>query len=212
MSFPIVLNTGGTYRLKPWFQNMLRPLVGVAAQAGIRANQITVAAAALSVGAGTTLLIADRPTWFAWLPGLLLVRMALNAMDGMLARECGQASHLGTYLNELADVISDVFLILPFAHVAGFRPFWIWVVAVSTVVSEMAGVVAVMAGASRRYDGPLGKSDRAVILGALGLWVGIAGGVPPTAGRLLPPALAVLLGLTVIQRVRSGLREAEGTL
>ena len=31
-----------------------------------------------------------------------------------------------------------------------------------------------MVGASRRYDGPMGKSDRAFVFGALGLWVGLA--------------------------------------
>ncbi|TIV46437.1 MAG: CDP-alcohol phosphatidyltransferase family protein, partial [Mesorhizobium sp.] len=42
------------------------------------------------------------------IPLLLFVRMALNAMDGMLAREHGQASTLGMYLNEICDVVSDL--------------------------------------------------------------------------------------------------------
>ena len=33
-------------------------------------------------------------------------------------------------------------------------------------------------GASRRYDGPLGKSDRAFVFGALGLWVALGGPLP----------------------------------
>ena len=36
--------------------------------------------------------------------------MAFNAIDGMLAREFGQKSRLGAYLNELTDVVSDAAL------------------------------------------------------------------------------------------------------
>jgi hypothetical protein len=70
------------------------------------------------------------------------------------------------YLNELADVVSDMFLVLPFAHLRGFSPFWIWNVVVLAVIAELASILGVVAGASRRYDGPMGKSDRALVFGA----------------------------------------------
>ena len=47
--------------------------------------------------------------------------MALNAIDGMLAREFNQKSRLGGYLNEITDVVSDAALYLPFAFVAPFN-------------------------------------------------------------------------------------------
>ena len=40
---------------------------------------------------------------------VLFLRMALNAIDGMLAREFNQKTNLGAYLNELTDVISVAF-------------------------------------------------------------------------------------------------------
>ena len=46
--------------------------------------------------------------------------MALNAIDGMLAREFIKKSRLGGYLNEITDVVSDAALYLPFAFVAPF--------------------------------------------------------------------------------------------
>jgi CDP-diacylglycerol--glycerol-3-phosphate 3-phosphatidyltransferase len=64
-----------------------------------------------------------------------------------------------------------------------------------------------MVGASRRYDGPLGKSDRALLFGALGLWAGIAGALPPFAAHLMTLA-AVLLAVTIANRVRRGVAEA----
>jgi len=52
-------------------------------------------------------------------PCALFVRMALNALDGMLAREHGMGSDVGAMLNELGDVVSDVALYLPLAVVPG---------------------------------------------------------------------------------------------
>ena len=58
------------------------------------------------------------------LPPVLFVRMALNAIDGMLAREFAQKSALGAVLNELGDVVSDTALYLPFATIAGVDASW----------------------------------------------------------------------------------------
>ena len=101
--------------------------------------------------------------------------MAFNAIDGMLAREHGQQSALGAFLNELTDVLSDAALYLPFALVAPFSPFWVGTVIVLAGLSEFTGALGPTVGASRRYDGPLGKSDRAFVFGALGLYVALGG-------------------------------------
>lgn len=193
------------YALKPRFQALLRPLVGRLAAFGITANQVTVAAAAGSVAVGAALAWGGA-RWFLLLPVWLFLRMALNAVDGMLAREFGQQSRLGFYLNELGDVVADAALYAPFAVVAPFAPAWVLVVVVLAVVSELAGVLAAAAGAARRYDGPLGKSDRAFVFGALGLWVSV-GALPDWLGWLMP-LLALLLIVTIANRVRAGLAEA----
>jgi CDP-diacylglycerol--glycerol-3-phosphate 3-phosphatidyltransferase len=192
------------YALKPRFQALLRPLVQRLAAAGVTANQVTIAAALGSVALGGLLVAAGGPSaWFLLLPLWLLLRMALNAVDGMLAREHGQKSRLGGYLNELGDVVSDAALVAPFALVPPFGPGWVGTVAVLAVVSEFAGVL----GPSRRYDGPLGKSDRALVFGALGLWVGLAGALPGWTAWLMP-LLALLLIATVAKRVAGGLADA----
>lgn len=195
------------YALKPRFQNLLRPQVAMLAGRGVTANQVTVAAALGSIVLGLVLiLMVDRRMLFLLLPFWLLIRMALNAVDGMLAREHGQQSRLGGYLNELCDVVSDAALLLPLAFVSPFDPFWIGVVIFLSALSEYAGVMGPLVGASRRYDGPLGKSDRALIVGTLGLWIGIGWPLPDWLFWLLP-IMAALLVLTTINRVRRGLRE-----
>nr|WP_228486753.1 CDP-alcohol phosphatidyltransferase family protein [Paludibaculum fermentans] len=187
---------------------MLRPLARFLARSGVTANHVTVAACLLSVGLGLLLTarIQDRAL-FLVVPGFLFVRMALNAVDGMLAREFGQKSDLGAYLNELADVISDGFLLLPFAYLPEFEALWIGGVIWLSALSEMAGTVAVMTGAGRRYDGPMGKSDRAFVFGALALWIGAGGVVPGWLGWGFPRLLALLLAVTIVNRVLGGLGE-----
>lgn len=204
--------TGGAlsiYKLKSRFQALLRPTVARLHAQGVTANQVTVFACAVSVGLGLWLYFA-RPDAiaFALIPAWMLVRMALNAVDGMLAREFGQQSKLGAFLNELTDVISDAALYLPFAIIAPFEPFWVAVVITLAGLSEFAGALGATVGASRRYDGPLGKSDRAFVFGALGLWIALALPLPEWA-KWLMPLLAVLLVWTLVNRVSRAVREAE---
>jgi CDP-diacylglycerol--glycerol-3-phosphate 3-phosphatidyltransferase len=200
----------GIYALKPRFQNSLRPIVRVLARAGVRANQVTILTCAFSAAFGLALShYAEFRRMFLLMPAFLLIRMALNAMDGMLAREFAQKTRFGTYLNELTDVVSDAFCYLPFAYLPGFSGTDMGVVILLAAVSELAGTVAVMTGASRRYDGPLGKSDRAVVFGAVALWIGLAGELPSLAAYLLPKVIAALILLTIVNRVRHGLQEME---
>lgn len=188
------------YALKPRFQALLRPLVARAYRAGVTANHVTVAACALSVALGAWLaLTPEASALFLLVPLWLFVRMALNAIDGMLAREFGQASTLGGYLNELGDVISDAALYAPFALLAGSSAWLVGAIVVLALVSEMAGVL----GVPRRYDGPMGKSDRAFVFGALGLLVGL--GVPMAmVFNWVWAAVIVLLIVTIVNRVRRG--------
>ena len=197
------------YALKPRFQNLLRPVVGRLAHAGVTANQVTLAAAIGSVLVALVIMGTDETRWvFLLLPLWLLLRMALNAIDGMLAREFGQQSRLGAYLNEICDVISDAVLYAPFAMVEPFGPIGIALVIFLSALTEFAGVLGPMVGASRRYDGPLGKSDRAFLFGTLGFWIGIGAPLPACLG-LIVPVVAVLLAVTMVNRIRAGLREIE---
>lgn len=193
------------YTLKPAFQNLLRPLVRRLAAAGVTANQVTTAAAAMSIVAGgLAAVFAERPLIFLILPGVLFVRMALNAIDGMLAREHGQASTAGMYLNELCDVVSDLALILPFAALPIFPAWGVAAFAITAVIVELAGVLGIPAGIGRNYAGPFGKSDRALALGLLAVLVS-AGFAVGTVGPYVFPALALLSLLSAANRVRAGL-------
>jgi CDP-diacylglycerol--glycerol-3-phosphate 3-phosphatidyltransferase len=197
------------YQLKTHFQSILRPLVAGLASKGVTANQVTFAAIALSAIGGLFILAAPERRWpWLLLPFLLSMRMALNAIDGMLAREHNMKSKLGAILNELGDVISDTLLYLPFALVRGISDWIVVVVCLLAVISEMTGLIGIQIGASRRYDGPMGKSDRAFVFGAAGLLLGL--GI--TAGgwlNIIFLIVTLLLVLTIYNRARGALMEAK---
>lgn len=195
------------YDVKPKFQNLLRPIVNGLARIGVTANQVTIFAAVLSFAAGVALAVnAGQTRWLLVLPAVLFVRMALNAMDGMLAREHHQASSAGAVLNELTDVGSDAALYLPLALWPQFPAALVVGAVVLALVTEVAGTVAVQIGVSRRYDGPMGKSDRAFVFGAAGLALGLGAPAQPWV-RWLLALVIVLLVQTVWNRARKALQQ-----
>lgn len=196
------------YQLKSRFQSLLRPLVRSLAKAGITANSVTVAAAVLSLVTGALCWLVNDPMVLYLLPICLFSRMALNAVDGMLAREHGQKSVLGGFLNELGDVVSDVFLYAPLALRPEF-PFWPTLLfCFIGVLTEFTGVVAVSQGGSRRYDGPMGKSDRAFVFGAVGLVLGYGISSFLWVSALIWAGVLLAL-LTVARRIGQTLEEIE---
>ena len=197
------------YDLKPKFQGLLRPLTNELARAGITANQVTLAAMFLSFAAGAAMYVSRSMSILLLLPLVLFLRMALNAIDGMLAREHDKKTSLGAIYNELGDVLSDAALYLPLAFFLPFNPFVIVLVVFLGTLAEMTGVIGVEIGASRRYDGPMGKSDRAFVFGTLGLLLGLNLHVRPIVFPVLW-FVAFLLVLTILNRARGALRELQG--
>ncbi len=194
------------YDLKPGFQALLRPLTRGLAAAGVTANQVTVAALVLSAAVGGCLALWPEARWpLLLLPGFLFVRMALNAIDGMLAREHALKSDLGLVLNEIGDVVADAALYLPFALVPGVPPRFVVPLVVLAVIGEMTGVVATQVGSTRCYDGPLGKSDRAFLFALIALLLGCGVEPGPWLDVLLGTGL-VLSAITILRRARRGLR------
>ena len=193
--------------LKPKFQNLLRPLVIKLEQRGVTANQVTLAACAISVILGVMLTALSDYNWlFILIPIWLFMRMALNAIDGMLAREFNQKSRLGGYLNEITDVVSDAALYLPFAFVYPFDALQIGLIIWLSALTEFCGVLGQVQGKTRRYDGPLGKSDRAFLFGVLGL-VYVFVPMLPDFLYWVSWAIVILLIATCVKRVKSGLAE-----
>lgn len=194
------------YQIKPAFQALLRPLMFWLYNHRVTANNVTLAAMGLSFITGAILITYPRPTLFFLLPVVLFVRMALNALDGMLARECNQKSRLGAILNEAGDVLSDIALYLPFIFLPYSNAALVLVMLFCTAMTEFSGVLAQTINDVRSYTGPLGKSDRALVFGSWGLALAIC----PQLGQwnnVVWSIAILLLAWTVVNRCRSALRE-----
>jgi CDP-diacylglycerol--glycerol-3-phosphate 3-phosphatidyltransferase len=195
------------YDIKPAFQGLLRPTCALMAKNGITPNQVTILALVLSFSTGSVVWAFGAARWTLFLvPGVLFIRMALNALDGMLAREHDMKTSLGTLLNELGDVASDTALYLPFVLIPGISGLLLVLTVILSILTEMTGVAAIQIGAKRRYDGPMGKSDRACAFGILALLV--ACGVPIGWWiNVVLTVMMVLLMLTIVNRARKALKE-----
>jgi len=192
------------YQIKPKFQQLLRPLVNGLARKGITANEVTVVAMLMSVITGVAIIISNSIMALLALPVILLIRMALNAIDGMLAREHQQQSKLGAFLNEIGDVISDLFLIIPLIIIPELSLWLLAGFAFTALLTEFSGILGVMVGAERQYQGPMGKSDRALLLGLIGLLVPFIS-IQSVYLNAVLVTVTVLSGWTVINRIRAAL-------
>lgn len=197
------------HQLKPAFQNILRPTVNFLDKIGASPNQVTIFTLGASGAAGSWIYFSDASNIaLLILPLFLFFRMAFNAIDGMLAREFNKQTPSGAILNEISDVLSDTFLYLPFVVIHGINQQLIIMIVILGIISEMAGVVALLIGAKRRFDGPMGKSDRAFIFGLIALLIGC--GVPTgTWLMILLISVNILLLITIINRSRKAIKEID---
>jgi CDP-diacylglycerol--glycerol-3-phosphate 3-phosphatidyltransferase len=154
----------------------------------------------LSGAMGMTIgLFPHHPAVLLALPVILAIRMALNAIDGLLAREYHQATPLGAIFNEIGDILSDIALYLPLSLVPGIAAPAIVGVVILALLSELAGVLGWAIAHNRRYDGPMGKSDRAFVFGVVALSLGL--GLEPGAWLLW-----IFLGVIGLELVTIGNR------
>jgi CDP-diacylglycerol---glycerol-3-phosphate 3-phosphatidyltransferase len=173
------------YQIKPKFQELLRPLVVQLATWKITPNQVTIAAILLSVTMGG--MIACFPhnhLVLLSLPIVLPVRMALNAIDGMLARGYDLTTPLGFILNELGDIVSDVALYLPFCLISGIAAPQIVTIVILAIITEIVGISGLTFTEKRQYQGPMGKSDRALVFGICGTLLGLGLDLTPWLSHL----------------------------
>ena len=159
------------YNIKPKFQAKLKPIMEALHRGGFKPNHITILALMSSMGVGVYTYYNNGWIPLLVLPVFLFIRMALNAIDGMMARAYEQQSPLGEMLNEVGDVVADVSLFYPLLWRFGMdkHSHILMLFIVLMVLNEFVGVLAKAMGGARRYDGPMGKSDRALCIGLLSL-------------------------------------------
>ena len=156
----------GVYALKPWFVGRLRTVEDFLVAHKVTPNALTLAAVLISGAAGAALVggaALDQPLlWLAVFP-LGIMRLALNALDGSVARRLGMSTPRGVALNELGDRACDLVL---FGALVSVAPVWLVMVSVAALVlTSTAGLTALAVTGRRDTSGPMGKADRVVLLG-----------------------------------------------
>lgn len=160
------------YKIKPKFQKLLLPLLLFLRKIGVTPNHITVFSIIFSFFLGFLLLNASENNFLYLLVALgLLLRMALNALDGMMAKNYNLQSKSGEVLNEIGDIFSDVAIYFPLLYFESLRFEYVVIFIILSIINEFCGVLAKIISGERRYDGPMGKSDRALFIGLLCIYM-----------------------------------------
>ena len=193
---------------KPFLEGVFRPAALELFRLGARPNALTLTSLAASTFAGTLLLAFPAETWpLLAMLATMLARLALNHIDGIMARERGLKTPLGGLLNELATPAEDMALYLPLAARPDMPAMLIVSAVMLSVLVEVAGLSPVTIGGTRRVDGPMSKVVRGVFFGALVLGAVIGLAPAPWA----PAALTLVLGLLAVtawNRLRRAVAEA----
>ena len=156
------------YKLKPKFQKLLMPLLRLLYGLGVTPNFLTVFTIVFSFFIGYLLFLGiENKIYFLFVSLGLLLRMMLNALDGMMATTYNLKSKEGEILNEIGDVLSDIAIYFPFIYFSSVSIELIIIFISLSVINEFCGLLSKSISGVRRYDGPMGKSDRAFFVGII---------------------------------------------
>ncbi len=194
------------YDLKPAFQKLLTPIVVSFHKRSVTPNQVTIFTCIMSLvySFGLSQNIENK-YWLMSIPFFLFLRMALNAIDGVLAKKFNLISPLGAILNEITDVIADTAFFAAFLLHSRINSPLLLLFIFGAFLTEMTGLSALHLKSPRRFDGPMGKSDRAFVFGLLALLLALTP-ITPFLVSIVLLTLILLIGLTIKNRIQNALK------
>ena len=107
----------------------------------------------------------------------------------------------------MGDILSDTVIYVPFLYVCNVNIWIVFLFTILAIISETVGIMGIQINVSRRYDGPMGKSDRAFWISILAIIYMYA----PICEKCMNWALIaviVFLCITILNRILSALKEA----
>ena len=174
----------GLYSFKSWYARRLAPVRRRLVAANVPPSLITMTGICFGAGAGAVLaLMRPGPAAGAAVAALLAARLACANLDGGVARDGDRATPFGAVLNELGDraaelaVLAGCLALAPAALVLA--------AALAATLPSWVALAGAAAGLGRIQGGPVGKTERClllaliaaigwptVLLGAAGGWLG----------------------------------------
>ena len=192
------------YKIKPRFQQLLMPQLKLLKRLGISPNSITIFSILLSFGIAYFFWnTSDNSSYFLIVAFGLLLRMMLNALDGMMARIYNLQSKLGEVLNEVGDIVSDVAIYFPLIIFESLRIEIAIIFILLSVINEFCGLMAKLISGERRYDGPMGKSDRAFLIGIICIVYYFTNGLDPYMNYIIGGSSILMIFSSYVRLTKS---------
>ena len=179
---------GGLYSLKPWYARRLAPVRRRLVAANVPPAAITAAGILFGGGAGAALAtLRPGPAAGVAVAVLLAARLACANLDGGVARDGGRATPFGSVLNEIGDRAAEL------AALAGCLALapaaLVLTAALAATLPSWVALAGAAAGLGRVQGGPVGKTERCLMLVLLAVfgwpavWLSVlAAGSALTAG------------------------------
>jgi len=190
----------GLYRLKPASQAVVAPVARWLVRHRVSPDLVTWSAVPVGLAGGACLaLSASVPVLLLLVPLAAALRLGLNLLDGMVARESGITHPLGELWNELGDRLADIAFIGGLALHPAVDPRLALGAVIAALVASYAGITARAAGGRRQYGGIMSKPGRMATLAVsapltfvvgdpvwltLAAWVILIGGIMTAATRI----------------------------
>jgi len=157
---------GGLYGFKSWYADRLAPVRRRLVAANVPPAAITLAGVACGAGAGLALaLLGPGPAAGAAVTALLAARLGCANLDGAVARASGRATPFGSVLNEVGDRAAEL------AALAGCLAFaptaLVATAALAATLPSWVALAGAAAGLGRIQGGPVGKTERCLLLALL---------------------------------------------
>ncbi|WP_245929198.1 CDP-alcohol phosphatidyltransferase family protein [Murinocardiopsis flavida] len=163
----------GLYALKPWYAARLAGLRRVLVAHGVSPDALTWSGVLFGAAAGGAVaLLPAGPFAGAAVAVLLAARLACANLDGGVARDSGRMTRNGAVRNELGDRLAE------FAVLAGCLAVapagWVLGAAAAATLPSWIALAGAAAGAPRPQGGPVGKTERCLLLVVLAAVPGAA--------------------------------------
>jgi phosphatidylglycerophosphate synthase len=192
------------YRSKRALVGRLDGIVGRLAAAGVSPDLVTISAIPVAAIGGLCLLASPTvPLALLLVPVAAGLRLAINLVDGALARATDRSHPRGELLNEVSDRLADVALLGPVAFLPGAQRETILLGLTGAVMASFVGVASRAAGGPRLYTGILSKPGRMALLSVFAIAALILG---PSAWGPFGPLLLVGTALTTAERIVGAIR------
>jgi len=197
------------YKIKPKFQKLLMPILKLLRGLRISPNAITIFSIILSFALSYFFWNnSDNSLYLLIVAFGLFLRMMLNALDGMMARIYNLQSKLGEILNEVGDIVSDVAIYFPLILFESLRIEIAIIFILLTIINEFCGLMAKVISRKRRYDGPMGKSDRAFLIGIICIVYYFTNGLNPYINYIIGGS-SILMILSSYIRLTKSIKNGE---